>query len=211
MTLIISACMCPGQIHRTRGSRWSTPSVQTVLRCRTILISPACKSPYPTFRTVGLPSTPATGLTERCKDFSLDTISVVGGQHPAAEKHSHAPPPDVNAFPAVDTIETAIDFVLALEHPCMTHIPYPPDPPGIDPANHMMMVRHCHEFPQHSYLQTLPSYSMAFDCLPRHHPKHPLLNPRSRPLRPSWLARQAAQKIILMQDGPQAAPLSRNF
>ncbi|KAL9628167.1 MAG: hypothetical protein Q9164_007372 [Protoblastenia rupestris] len=87
-------------------------------------------------------------------DFSLDTISVVGGQRPAAEKHSHAPPPDVNPFPAVDTIETAIDFVLALEHPCMAHIPYPPDSLGIDPANHMMMVRHFQEFPQHPYLQT---------------------------------------------------------
>lgn len=39
----------------------------------------------------------------------------------------------------VDTIETAIDFVLALEHPCMPHIPYQ-DPASADPANHMMMA-----------------------------------------------------------------------
>jgi len=40
----------------------------------------------------------------------------------------------------IDTIETAIDFVLSLEHPCMTHIPYPGDEASADPANHMMMV-----------------------------------------------------------------------
>ena len=39
----------------------------------------------------------------------------------------------------VDTIETAIDFILALEHPCVPHIPYH-DPPSADPANHMMMA-----------------------------------------------------------------------
>lgn len=38
-----------------------------------------------------------------------------------------------------DTMETAIDFVLALEHPCMPHIPYQ-DPLSTDPANHMMMA-----------------------------------------------------------------------
>lgn len=34
----------------------------------------------------------------------------------------------------------AIDFVLALEHPCMQHLPYHPDPNSADPANHMMLA-----------------------------------------------------------------------
>ena len=40
---------------------------------------------------------------------------------------------------STDTIETAIEFVLALEHPCMSHIPYR-DPDTIDPDGHMMMA-----------------------------------------------------------------------
>lgn len=47
---------------------------------------------------------------------------------------------DVKSSALVDTIETAIDFVLALEHPCMQHIPSRADPPSTDPANHMMMA-----------------------------------------------------------------------
>ncbi|MCJ1276103.1 hypothetical protein MMC21_003908 [Puttea exsequens] len=39
-----------------------------------------------------------------------------------------------------DTIEIAIDFVLALEHPCMPHIPTPDAPPSVDPANHLMLA-----------------------------------------------------------------------
>lgn len=49
------------------------------------------------------------------------------------------PPADAKAIAQVDTIATAIDFVLALEHPCMPHIPYQ-NPPSADPANHMMMA-----------------------------------------------------------------------
>lgn len=51
----------------------------------------------------------------------------------------NGPPANAKATALVDTIETAIDFVLALEHPCMPHIPYQ-DPPSADPANHMMMA-----------------------------------------------------------------------
>jgi valyl-tRNA synthetase len=47
---------------------------------------------------------------------------------------------DVKSSALVDTIETAIDFVLALEHPCMPHIPSHADPPSTDPANHIMMA-----------------------------------------------------------------------
>ena len=39
-----------------------------------------------------------------------------------------------------DTLEIAIDFVLALEAPCMPHIPYPSEQRGSDPANHVMMM-----------------------------------------------------------------------
>lgn len=45
-----------------------------------------------------------------------------------------------NPLTATDTLDIAIDFVLALEAPCMPHIPYPSDQRGPDPANHMMMM-----------------------------------------------------------------------
>ena len=50
-------------------------------------------------------------------------------------------PPPTASQPStfVETIETAIDFVLALEHPCMSHLPYR-DPESSNPANHMMMA-----------------------------------------------------------------------
>lgn len=51
----------------------------------------------------------------------------------------NCPPANVKAINHADTLATAIDFVLALEHPCMSHIPYQ-DPPSADPANHMMMA-----------------------------------------------------------------------
>ena len=53
---------------------------------------------------------------------------------------TYADEADVKSSALVDTIETAIDFVLALEHPCMPHIPSPADPPSSDPANHIMMA-----------------------------------------------------------------------
>jgi len=48
-------------------------------------------------------------------------------------------PVEAKLSASVATIEIAIDFVLALEHPCMSHIPYG-DPESTDPANHMMMA-----------------------------------------------------------------------
>lgn len=40
----------------------------------------------------------------------------------------------------LDNPEVAIDFVLALEHPCIRHLPHPSDPPSDDPSNHALMV-----------------------------------------------------------------------
>ncbi|KAL8925912.1 MAG: hypothetical protein Q9208_003225 [Pyrenodesmia sp. 3 TL-2023] len=39
----------------------------------------------------------------------------------------------------LDTPEVAVDFVLALEHPCMPHLPHPSDPPSEDPSNHALL------------------------------------------------------------------------
>ena len=52
--------------------------------------------------------------------------------------------PYVNADAKVpeklDSPEIAIEFVLALEHPCMTHLPHPAAAPSDDPSNHMLMA-----------------------------------------------------------------------
>ncbi|KAL8861059.1 MAG: hypothetical protein Q9178_002572 [Gyalolechia marmorata] len=40
----------------------------------------------------------------------------------------------------LDTAEVAIDFVLALEHICMPHIPHPADPPSDEPTNHALLM-----------------------------------------------------------------------
>ncbi|KAL8760631.1 MAG: hypothetical protein Q9184_003191 [Pyrenodesmia sp. 2 TL-2023] len=40
----------------------------------------------------------------------------------------------------LDTPEVAVDFVLALEHPCMPHLPHPSDPPTDDPSNHALLL-----------------------------------------------------------------------
>lgn len=39
-----------------------------------------------------------------------------------------------------DSPEVAIEFVLALEHPCMAHIPHPSNTSSTDPSNHIHMV-----------------------------------------------------------------------
>lgn len=66
-------------------------------------------------------------------NFSLNTTTHLSS---SLSKPAALPPA---APPPADSIETAIDFVLALEHPCMPHLPYQ-DPPSADPANHMMMA-----------------------------------------------------------------------
>lgn len=41
--------------------------------------------------------------------------------------------------PLLDTPDIAIDFVLALEHPCMPHIPHPSGK-SHDPSNHILLA-----------------------------------------------------------------------
>lgn len=45
----------------------------------------------------------------------------------------------MNKTPSLDTPDVAIDFVLALEHPCMSHIPHPTTT-SQDPSNHILMA-----------------------------------------------------------------------
>ena len=40
----------------------------------------------------------------------------------------------------MDSAEVAIEFVLALEHPCMTHIEHPSTMSSTDPSNHIHLV-----------------------------------------------------------------------
>lgn len=40
----------------------------------------------------------------------------------------------------IDSPEVAIEFVLALEHPCMTHMQHPLNSSSTDPSNHVHMV-----------------------------------------------------------------------
>ena len=67
-------------------------------------------------------------------------MNVSSAYEPRDASAAYADPADVKGSALVDTIEIAIDFVLALEHPCMSHLPYPANPPTDDPANHLMMV-----------------------------------------------------------------------
>lgn len=68
-------------------------------------------------------------LTSR-EDFSFQSMNISSTQAPLDRKEARA---------WVDDVEVAIDFVLALEHPCMSHIPYG-NPDSNDPANHMMLA-----------------------------------------------------------------------
>jgi len=73
------------------------------------------------------------------QDFSLQPISVSGpGGNDAPLFPSRASSRVKPPFDA-DAVQTAIDFVLALEHPCMLHIPYNSNVTD-DPTNHMMMA-----------------------------------------------------------------------
>ncbi|KAI4233866.1 MAG: hypothetical protein LQ349_004148, partial [Xanthoria aureola] len=49
------------------------------------------------------------------------------------------PPPQM-APTILDTHEVAVDFVLALEHVCMGHIPHPNNPPSEEPTNHALLM-----------------------------------------------------------------------
>ncbi|KAL8641552.1 MAG: hypothetical protein Q9228_001649 [Teloschistes exilis] len=65
------------------------------------------------------------------QDFSLTSLNF----NPTYEI-----PPLLAAQDSMDTAEVAIDFVLALEHPCMTHLPHPANPPSEDPSNHALLM-----------------------------------------------------------------------
>ena len=67
-------------------------------------------------------------------------MNVSLANEPKDVSSAYAEPADVKAHALVDTIETAIEFVLALEHPCMRHLPYPANPPTDNPVNHLMMA-----------------------------------------------------------------------
>lgn len=67
------------------------------------------------------------------QDFSLKTIDL------SATNSGNDLPADAKIIAQYDTLAMAIDFVLALEHRCMPHIPYQ-DPSSPEPANHMMMA-----------------------------------------------------------------------
>ena len=140
MTSIINACVSPGQIHRLNLPRQFIPSNHSDSLRHMVSSIQSFRNHYPTAQMVGPSFAPLTGRTERDKDFSLDPISVSGGQHPPTGNLTYTPPLGVGSSSIADTIETAIEFVLALEHPCMAHIPYPADQGGHDPANHIMMV-----------------------------------------------------------------------
>ena len=101
-------------------------------------------SPYPTSPTVGhfISSTRPT-LAEGPPALSFNQLSVSEGESrpPVDQRHAYAPPTDAKSTSGpLKTLEVAIDFVLALEHPCMGHLASSEDPTGEDPANHMMMV-----------------------------------------------------------------------
>ena len=98
------------------------------------------RSPCLTFPPVGpLPMT-SGGSTESHQDLSFDTPAASGAKPPPRPTAVASPKIQKSPPNAVDTLDTAIDFVLTLEHPCMAHIPYPAEPGGEDPANHMMLV-----------------------------------------------------------------------
>ena len=67
-------------------------------------------------------------------------MNVSSAYEPRELSAIHADLPHIKASALHDTMEIAIDFVLALEHPCMAHLPYPANPPTDDPANHLMMA-----------------------------------------------------------------------
>ena len=82
------------------------------------------------------------------EDAALNPLSASSNSPPSFHETS----PEQTVFPdtymsdikapayTVETLETAVDFVLALEAPCMRHIPYPADLSGDDPDNHIMMM-----------------------------------------------------------------------
>ena len=90
---------------------------------------------------VGIITFQAEGPAEGGKDIAFNDLSISAEKASSPPVRIASPPTQQRSPTGIDTLEIAIDFVLALEHPCMAHIPYPADPGGEDPANHMMLVR----------------------------------------------------------------------
>lgn len=90
----------------------------------------------------------STGPTESDgQDSSFSELSVSGLQAPqslpTSKGDAYAPPMIERAQSTVDSLDTAVEFVLALEHPCMNHIPHPVGGTGCeDPSDHIMLVCH---------------------------------------------------------------------
>ena len=139
INLIIKGYKLRGQ--NSRSHRWQEPTLNPKrghLK-RTLMTPGSLKNRYLTFPTVGPLHTHLHDFTESREDLSSTTFDVTEGQPPASRPRIASPTPRKPSN-AVDSLETAIDFVLALEHPCMAHIPYPAEPGGEEPANHMMLV-----------------------------------------------------------------------
>ena len=133
MTMIIKGYRSAGQTFKGRRCR-PIPKVNLAYHKRMMTTPGLLRNLYLTFQTVG-PLTSCRDCTESPQDFSFNTVTV--SEKPSSPfKNVTASPRDIVS----PDLETAIEFVLALEHPCMAHIPYPAEPGGIDPANHMMLV-----------------------------------------------------------------------
>ena len=136
------------QRRRTRRRHSSSsikPSMERVAHLKRMIITTPglLKNPYLTSHTVGpLHSHLIDGFTESGRQDSFNSPPVPTDQASSLASAVVSPPLQTPAPKSgVDTLENAIDFVLALEHPCMNHIPYPAEPGGDDPTNHMMLVR----------------------------------------------------------------------
>lgn len=66
------------------------------------------------------------------QDFSLQPLDFSSSSYENLSTQTPLKP--------MDSPEVAIEFVLALEHPCMTHIQHPSNSSSTDPSNHVHMV-----------------------------------------------------------------------
>lgn len=69
------------------------------------------------------------------EDLSLQQLSFTSSPY-----DSQFAEPDPGLFTKADSPEVAIEFVLALEHPCMSHLPHPTASPSDDPSNHILLA-----------------------------------------------------------------------
>ena len=139
INLIIKGYMLLGPNFQSSYRRKPTLKVKLGQLKRMVMTPGSLRSRYLTSQTVGPLHSARRGFTESQKDFSFNDLSV-SEEPPASPRLAVASPKPAKLPDAVDSLETAIDFVLALEHPCMAHIPFPADPGGDEPATHMMLV-----------------------------------------------------------------------